>query len=182
MGEIRVTKLDAARRQIDQAIRMLFDSEDPVPIQTLAMAGFKIVRDLSKHHDGHILEQTIKASFPPEVQKAFWTAIHHPANFLKHADNDPEDTLSGVQEEANDALLYFATLWYQELGCKPTPEMRAILALSQILHPEFLLDTAPVKQLVKLPCLDTIRAAPREAHLLLGKELIQMARDHPDDT
>mgnify|MGYP001568694580 CR=1 FL=1 len=38
MAKIKVNKSEAARRQIDVAIRILFRNEDPVAIHTLAMA------------------------------------------------------------------------------------------------------------------------------------------------
>ncbi len=37
MTEIRTNKVDAARRQIDAAIRMLFINKDPMIIHTLVM-------------------------------------------------------------------------------------------------------------------------------------------------
>jgi hypothetical protein len=45
-AEIYVTKLEAARRQIDAAIRMYFAGEDSLAIHTIAAAGYKILRDL----------------------------------------------------------------------------------------------------------------------------------------
>ena len=38
-----LNKPEAARRQIDAAIRMLFSGEDPVAVHTLAMAGFEFL-------------------------------------------------------------------------------------------------------------------------------------------
>ena len=49
MANIKVNKPEAAIRQIDAAIWMLFSGEDPVAIHTLAMAGFRVRRDLAKY-------------------------------------------------------------------------------------------------------------------------------------
>ena len=47
MAIIKLSKIEAAGRQIDAAIRMLFENEDPVAIHTITMAGFRILRDLA---------------------------------------------------------------------------------------------------------------------------------------
>jgi hypothetical protein len=39
MTKIRINKLDAARRQINAAIRMTFEGEDPVAIHSVIAAG-----------------------------------------------------------------------------------------------------------------------------------------------
>lgn len=43
-----INKLEAARRQIDAAIRMFLSNEDEIAIHTLAAAGYQILRDVKK--------------------------------------------------------------------------------------------------------------------------------------
>ena len=43
-----LTKLDAARRQLDAAIRMFLASEDEVAIHTLGAAAYRVLRDLKE--------------------------------------------------------------------------------------------------------------------------------------
>lgn len=45
-AEIFINKIEAARRQIDAAIRMTLTNEDELAIHTVASAGYRIVRDL----------------------------------------------------------------------------------------------------------------------------------------
>ena len=45
-----ITKLDAARRQLDTPIRLFFDNEDSLSIHTLAYASFKILFDIYPLH------------------------------------------------------------------------------------------------------------------------------------
>jgi hypothetical protein len=47
--KLRVNKLDAARRQIDTAICMLFAEDDPVAVHTLVCAGWQVLRDLCEN-------------------------------------------------------------------------------------------------------------------------------------
>jgi hypothetical protein len=48
MTEIRANKIEAARRQIELAIKLLFQNEDPIGIHTLTAAGFRILCDVGK--------------------------------------------------------------------------------------------------------------------------------------
>ena len=54
MTEIRVSKIEAAERQIELSMRLLFQNEDPIGIHTLAAAGFRILRDLGGKADTQI--------------------------------------------------------------------------------------------------------------------------------
>lgn len=97
MGEtkyIYVSKLDAARRQLEHAIRLYFRHGDVVVIHTLTSAAHQILRDLGKaqgvksimHDEGMEL---IKPERRDEVRKIYAKA----ENFFKHADRDPEEQL-----------------------------------------------------------------------------------------
>jgi hypothetical protein len=46
MSKMRINKIDAARRQIDAAIRMTFGAEDAVAIHSLVSAAHRIIRDI----------------------------------------------------------------------------------------------------------------------------------------
>ena len=88
MNEIRITKFQAAQRQIDAGIWMLFRNDDPVAIHTVAMAAFRILRDLVKKRG---LEDPVDSMIRPGKKKAFWCAVGSFPNFLKHADKGPDD-------------------------------------------------------------------------------------------
>ena len=84
MAKIRVNKPDAARRQLDQAIVLFFSNADPVPIHTLAMAAFRVLKDLIEHKG--LKSQSILGNFDdrvrPEMRKEFWASVHGLSNFL----------------------------------------------------------------------------------------------------
>lgn len=95
--KIAVTKLDAAKRQVDSAIRLLFIDADPVVIHTLAMAGFSIINDIAQVSDIKTLRITDYVR--PEMERKFWEAVKGTANFLKHADKDPEGVVTFDDEK-----------------------------------------------------------------------------------
>jgi hypothetical protein len=51
VGAIRVSKLDAARRQLRTAITLWFSGGDPVATHTLAFASYEILHAVSKKRD-----------------------------------------------------------------------------------------------------------------------------------
>jgi hypothetical protein len=146
MAKIRVDKVDAARRQIDTAISLLFDGGDPVSIHTLTAAGSRILRDLCLKK-GTLGFQSIRDFILPGMERKFWKLMNRGADFFKHADRDPDEILDDVDEEANDALLFLATGHYADLGYTPTLEMCMLQVCVIIRHPNFLKDTPETRAL-----------------------------------
>lgn len=88
---INITKLDAAKRQLETAIRLYFHNEDPVSIHTLVSAAYNIVRDVYRKRGGppmfikdDFIEVYVKAEYQNEMRKK----LNEPENFFKHADRD----------------------------------------------------------------------------------------------
>ena len=133
-----VNKPDAARRQVDLAIRLLFAGEDPIGIHTLVSAGFRIVRDLLSARDENHMLRTIEDHIVPGMEARFWRHFNGPANFLKHADKDGQDLLNNIDWEVNPILLIMATKGYQDLGYAATPEMKALSIWVRFMYPKFL--------------------------------------------
>ncbi|WP_144029916.1 MULTISPECIES: hypothetical protein [Burkholderia] len=88
---IRISKLEAARRQLRTAIRMLFDEADPVAIHTLVGAASVLAADLAKHHhpDQHLEKLAQKANNLTSQQ--YFEVARETQNFLKHADQDIDE-------------------------------------------------------------------------------------------
>jgi hypothetical protein len=173
MTKIRVNKIEAARRQIDAAIRMLFSNEDSIAIHTLAMASFRIVRDLSEKRKENNMHKRIKSIFKPGMEKEFWKELQVPANFLKHADNDPDGILENIKDEANEWVLFIACLYYKDLGFQYTPEMTVLVTWYFVLHPEYLRkEVFQIKQLLVEAGSD-IKGLKRIDQLAFCKQLLQ---------
>jgi hypothetical protein len=113
----RVTKLEAAQRQLGTATELYFLGLDEIAIHTLVAASYNIIRDLSKHRGlpemavKDYLLTTISASQRKQVSE--W--LNSFENFFKHADRDPgaEIELSPVITEA---MLIDAWAQYERLG------------------------------------------------------------------
>lgn len=92
----KITKLQAARRQLHTAIRLFLSGEDIVSAHTLASASHEILRNLLKAKGGaSALKDSpyVKAEYKNEFNKH----RNRPSNFLKHAGRDPNDVLTFYQ-------------------------------------------------------------------------------------
>ena len=157
-----MTKIQAAQRQIDAAIWMLFRNDDPVAIHTVAMAAFRILRDLAKQRG---LEHSVDSMIRPGKEKEFWRGVNSFANFFKHADKDPDDISGGFFEEANDLVLLIAAKYYDLLGYQQTEEMQALEVWYVTLNPDVLSQDVNSAVQALVLAAGEIRSLPREQHL-----------------
>jgi hypothetical protein len=109
--KIRVSKLDAAKRQLHTAIRLWFDDGDPVSVHALVSAAHEIIHTLFRRKGlkGLLFDNP---GIPDEIRTDFAAAVVSAANQFKHARHDPD----GVTEFApafNDYLLWICVsgLW-----------------------------------------------------------------------
>ena len=171
MNEIKITKMQAAQRQIDVAIWMLFRNDDPLAIHTVAMAGFRILRDLAKKRG---LERIIDSIIRPGKETEFWRSFHSFSNFCKHADRDPNDILSGFQEDANESLLLIAATYYERLGCQMTKEMMVLAVWYISLHPNVLSrNVDPTMMALVSEAASGIQSLPRKEQLAIGLTVLK---------
>jgi len=120
---ITITKLDAARRQIDTAIMLYFCNADIISIHTLAYASFCIVRDICDKTDNPAsFTKSVKRTIVPEEQSLVFEAVKFAGNYFKHADRDHEQhlTYSPLQYEY---ILFMAMRMYDAITGELTTQM-----------------------------------------------------------
>lgn len=157
---------------------MFFNQDDPVAIHTLSMAGFRILSDLAEKCERSGVHAEFTSRIRPGKEKVFWGKFNSFANFLKHANEDPDTISDQVEEEINDSTLAIACIYYQDLGYKMTPEMVAMYGWYASTNPDVIdVENAP-KQFMEL--LQTrhnlMKDLSRKEQLIIGKELIEMAK------
>jgi hypothetical protein len=92
LKKIPITKLDAARRQLETAVILWFHEGDPVSIHTLVAAAYQILYDLNKKCGGASMMKDAKI-IRPEYMKEWHRIFAKWENFFKHADRDSLKTL-----------------------------------------------------------------------------------------
>jgi hypothetical protein len=103
MKEIKVSKLDAAKRQLETAIRLYFFDGDPVSIHTLTAAAYNVLRDITKRKGAEpvIFKGQVFDYVKPEHHEMFRAKISEAENFFKHADRDHEATVDLTNTSQN---------------------------------------------------------------------------------
>ena len=174
MSEIKIKKIQAAQRHINAGIWMLFRKDDPMVIHTVAMAGFRVLRDLTKKKG---LKDITDSLIRPGKGREFWRLFGSFANFCKHADRDPYDLSRGVREEVNDSLLLIAATYYQNLGYEWTKEMQVLWSWYCVLHPDILSDSGDMVAVkaVLVSASRSTRSLRRTDELAVG---LQMLKHH----
>lgn len=168
------TKAEAATRQLDAAITLLFADHDPLAIRTLASAAHGILADLVEHKfpGGSWRSKVIEDS--GLSRKEALVVLNSAQNYLKHANRDPEAGLS-FDEEENDHVIFVATLECGQLGHPLSFRMQAFQIWYLASYPEKIgAETEPVrKSRTAFPGLKELKREERLAH---GAEFVERLR------
>lgn len=120
-GLIHISKIDAAKRQLEIAIRLFFSNGDVVAIHTLTAAAYNLMKDLSKLQGKHVVVKDIMLEkVKPEYKKTVSDKINEAENFFKHADNDPTKLLE-FNPVTTEFLLWDACVTYRTLTSEEIP-------------------------------------------------------------
>ena len=133
-GKLQVTKLDAAKRQLETAIRLWFHDADPVSIHTLAAAARQILVDVNSKRGGEPMGAD-RPEIRPEARKRARAVFAEAKNFFKHANRDPAATLMFTPEATRFYLLEAADR-YLELAGEQPPILRVYIIYHALTHPE----------------------------------------------
>lgn len=132
---LSISKLDAARRQIEVAIRLYFSNDDPISIYTLGAAGYGVLRDIAvaKSMSLRTAEQGLMERVVPGKEKELIAALRRHQNFFKHADRDPDAAID-FNPDSTEWLLFDSCIAYLQITGESTPLMRTMNLWWQIQH------------------------------------------------
>lgn len=115
---LTISKLDAAKRQLETVIRLYFSNGDPVSIHTLTAASYNVLRDLNRSCGGEpllIKEQSldwIKDGYQKQVR----SKLNEAENFFKHADRDHDSVLEFNPYQSEFLILEACTVYSRLTG------------------------------------------------------------------
>lgn len=166
---ISISKLEAAQRQLNTAILMLFQEADPVAVHTLVGAAVMLMTDLVEHKDP-------SRSWDRKAQEAtgldssqYFRIMRDPQNFLKHARKDPHQTYE-LDPGDTEALAFWAVMNASELA--PLSAEAKVFQLWYIAARSPLNDPrhSPLKEAVAV--FGDLRGEPRPIRLRRGLQIL----------
>ena len=168
---IRLTKIDAARRQLRTAIRMFFEKRDAVSIHTLASAAQELLRDLlkAKGEQGSFIKDNTDL-IEPEGLKLWFEAVNRAQNFFKHADLNPNAILD-FHLSLVPIALHDSAMMYRKLTGHALREGAVFCLWFSLKYPRFLTPGAYADALKKAKLEG---ADPEDRAMFLG------LLDHPE--
>ncbi len=140
MTALTISKLDAARRQLQTAITLWFGAGDPVSIHTLAYASYEIIHALSKQRNPgrrDLLFDTLVVK--DEYRREWADLVKRHANFFKHAKDDAKHVIE-FNPALSELFILFALLGVELSGERHNDEELAFLYWFQIHRSDLLTD------------------------------------------
>lgn len=117
---INISKLEAAKRQLETAIKLYFENEDPVSIHTLVCASYNVLMDIGgKQSIKPIIKSEILTIVKPEKRKMYLGIINNAENFFKHGCRDPNKAIE-FNHNIIVFLMFDACTMYNKLSSEDT--------------------------------------------------------------
>ena len=179
---MRVTKIDAARRQLTTAIRLFFDGGDRVSVYSLASNAWEVIDVLCTSAGVESFSKQARENLPAGHTLKYY--VNEPCrNFFKHAERDPNPDSSVELSESNvAAMLFLAVEDYMRLRQGGPVEAQVFQAWFIAVFPQKVTDE-PVAQSklerakLAFPSITT-RAASDQMEM--GRKVLETARRDKD--
>ena len=157
--KFKLSKIDAARRQLDCAIELWFHDGDEVSIHTLAAAAYQILHDINQHLGGKEALFFDSSLVVEEYRREWLRVVKEPVNFFKHADKDPDGAIE-FSPFGNITFIAFGMRGMVVLGQPITDAMSAFQDWLTVHRPELIAEAARNKfrEAVPVEALEIIRA------------------------
>lgn len=112
--KIKLSKIETAEIQLNEAVYLFFSQAHPVVIETLVGATIGILRDVGKTR-GVTAPLHDSDKIKPEYKNVWISHLRKAQNFAKHADRDPEEILE-YETKALPFRIYEACHLYRHLA------------------------------------------------------------------
>lgn len=113
---VSVQKIEAAKCQLNTAIKLWFANADQISVHTLACAAYQIIHDINIEKKGAelLLDSSV---INKEFRKEYINEMRKAMRFFKHANNDPDP--NGIVDFApaiTDLFILFAIIGLERFG------------------------------------------------------------------
>lgn len=141
--KIHISKIDAAKRQLETAVNLYFQNADPVSIHTLAGAAHEILHAFCKTQD---IESLLKSAdmIRKGKEKEYIKKLDEARNFFKHGERDL-NKLYQFAPEATEFFIWDACLMYKKITTEE-PKLFRIFSFWFYLQHMDIIENAVFKQ------------------------------------
>jgi hypothetical protein len=153
-----ITKLDAAERQLNTAIRLFFENRDRLSSYTLAVASREVTDDLIENKSDEVFQaeltrlgdpERVRLSFreqykdliKPKHYKDALVLSRKLQNFLKHAGKDPDATIEEPTQKELALNIMFAAWNFSLLAGRLNREIGIFIGWLGAAEPQFVRET-----------------------------------------
>lgn len=176
-----LTKINAARRQLVTAIRLIFEGEDSVSVFSLAANAWEIIDVLCNKEKVLSLSNQSRKQIPNGKDLKYDYINSSYRNFFKHADRDPEAILENFNDTDVDTLIFLGVEDYLRLLNKSPIEFQVfqlwyMSVYIDKLNPDELSNTLPAIE----STFPNIRDMSRNDCLVMGKEVLLNAKSNKE--
>ena len=167
-----ITKLEAAKRQLNCAIRLYFNNDDMSSTITLSRAAFRLLWDLYPTVTTDGLERGLDRI----IKILGWKQFNEITNFLKHADKDPEAQMDPHEVNAESGIGFGVILYGRMTEGDYSPEMKAWETWKSLEAPD-IWDAHPDPDHPQYPdfqkAVQHFKTLSREGRLEMGRNFLQ---------
>ena len=171
-----ITALEAAKRNVEAAIRMLFTGEDTLPVHLVAAAALRVLHGLVQDGHAQAWDDVIKLFLMPEGEAAFRRAINDTETLAKYAEQDPGAMLQEFPAERNDLEIAISCLYLECLDAAPSVEAQAFLWWFATMHPHVMRADRFFKASLPPDDFQWLQGAPRAKQLQFGDTVLRLVR------
>ncbi|WP_304349997.1 hypothetical protein [Comamonas testosteroni] len=134
---LKLSKLDAAERQLNQAIKLFFAESDEVSIHALAEAASQVLADIGKPLG---IKSIVRDSglIREEMRKEWLNIVFRSRNFFKHADKDPNE-INDFNPVSNVVSLLDGVCMHSAIAKQWTPETYVFFIWTEFAYPDLFL-------------------------------------------
>ncbi len=138
--KIFISKLDAAKRQLETSLRIFFNNSDFVSIHTLTHASYEILTQLCASRGiENIINEGIKKFIREDKREELKIKLNEAKNFFKHSGRDSDKNIE-FNPEINPILLWDSCRLYKILTTEHTPVMSVFHVWFVLKNKEIILD------------------------------------------
>ena len=175
-ASVRISKLDAAKRQLREAIKMWFTGGDPVVTHTLAYAAYDVLHDVSKARDPNRPDLLFDSTHvAPEKRKEFNGYFRAAGNFFKHADRDAHAVLV-FSPGITQIFLHYAVCALDLCGESLPNECIVFTNWMQLEHPELMPEKAKEKleKRIGIEGFANLRTVPKHEYFKITMQTLRL--------